>query len=216
MPRFNTGLKIVSLKQLKYLCRLNHCLSIIHCCNIFQNFMGLHSWIGISRIRHGCTVGVFIQRCSQNQCVRIYFMHFVRWIINYNHCRAHGFPNNLETYGLISGLWTSTFALGAFIGPSISGILYDNIGFRNASMFIVVTHLLVGFIISLFVICNKRPPTYVELKDEKTANGDVDTGVRTAQNSVTESMKRFDFNKFSNFKDHSLCNYICSCFVDWN
>ncbi|XP_019866996.1 MFS-type transporter SLC18B1 [Aethina tumida] len=102
---------------------------------------------------------------------------------------AHGFPNNLETYGLISGLWTSTFALGAFIGPSISGILYDNIGFRNASMFIVVTHLLVGFIISLFVICNKRPPTYVELKDEKTANGDVDTGVRTAQNSVTESMK---------------------------
>ncbi|CAB0037348.1 unnamed protein product [Trichogramma brassicae] len=55
----------------------------------------------------------------------------------------HGFPNNLETYGLISGLWTSTFALGAFIGPSIAGILFDNIGFRNASMFICALHLIV-------------------------------------------------------------------------
>jgi len=57
--------------------------------------------------------------------------------------RSYGFPNNLETYGLISGLWTSTFALGAFIGPSVAGILLDNIGFRNASMFIVLLHTLV-------------------------------------------------------------------------
>lgn len=57
--------------------------------------------------------------------------------------RSYGFPNNLETYGLISGLWTSTFALGAFIGPSIAGILLDNIGFRNGSMFIVILHMLV-------------------------------------------------------------------------
>nr|XP_031848918.1 MFS-type transporter SLC18B1-like [Nomia melanderi] len=55
----------------------------------------------------------------------------------------YGFANNLETYGLVSGLWTSTFALGAFIGPSVAGILMDNIGFRNATMFIVMLHLLV-------------------------------------------------------------------------
>lgn len=57
--------------------------------------------------------------------------------------RQYGFSNNLETYGLISGLWTSTFALGAFIGPSVAGILLDNIGFRNATMFIVFLHMLV-------------------------------------------------------------------------
>lgn len=57
--------------------------------------------------------------------------------------RSFGLPNNLETYGLISGLWTSTFALGAFIGPSVAGILLDNIGFRNASMFIVILHFIV-------------------------------------------------------------------------
>lgn len=57
--------------------------------------------------------------------------------------RSHGFLNNFETYGLISGLWTSAFALGAFIGPSVAGILLDNVGFRNGSMFIVILHLLV-------------------------------------------------------------------------
>lgn len=50
----------------------------------------------------------------------------------------HGFANNLETYGLISGLWTSTFALGAFIGPSIAGILYDIVGFGAATLFVIV------------------------------------------------------------------------------
>lgn len=57
--------------------------------------------------------------------------------------RQYGFPNNLETYGLISGLWTSTFALGAFIGPSVAGILMDNIGFRNSTVFIDLLHVVV-------------------------------------------------------------------------
>lgn len=50
---------------------------------------------------------------------------------------SHGLPDNIETYGLISGLWTSTFALGAFIGPSVSGALYDSIGFRESTIFVI-------------------------------------------------------------------------------
>ncbi|XP_011498704.1 PREDICTED: MFS-type transporter SLC18B1-like [Ceratosolen solmsi marchali] len=77
---------------------------------------------------------------------------------------SHGFPNNIETYGLISGLWTSTFALGAFIGPSIAGILFDNIGFRNASMFIVILHFIVGVTAFMFLSCCKRgPKPYTEI-----------------------------------------------------
>ncbi|NP_001153495.1 uncharacterized protein LOC100123296 precursor [Nasonia vitripennis] len=77
---------------------------------------------------------------------------------------SNGFPNNLDTYGLISGLWTSTFALGAFIGPSVAGILFDNIGFRNASMFIVILHLVVGVTAFVFVICCDRgPKPYTEV-----------------------------------------------------
>ncbi|KAI4485992.1 hypothetical protein M0804_006481 [Polistes exclamans] len=77
---------------------------------------------------------------------------------------AYGFPNNLETYGLISGLWTSTFALGAFIGPSVAGILLDNIGFRNASMFIVILHLIIaGFAAVFLANCSKTPKPYTEI-----------------------------------------------------
>ncbi|CAH0558248.1 unnamed protein product, partial [Brassicogethes aeneus] len=108
---------------------------------------------------------------------------------------AHGFQNNLETYGLISGLWTSTFALGAFIGPSVSGVLYDVIGFSNASMFVVVIHLIVGFIILMYLIFSKSHIAYVEIKDEKVGNGEVDQSYhRNTGNSVTESMKRYDLH----------------------
>lgn len=77
---------------------------------------------------------------------------------------SYGFPNNLETYGLISGLWTSTFALGAFIGPSVAGILLDNIGFRNASMFIVILHLVVAILAAVFLSnCSNAPKPYTEI-----------------------------------------------------
>jgi MFS family permease len=55
----------------------------------------------------------------------------------------HGYPNNLETYGLISGLWTSTFALGACIGPSIAGFLFDSIGFRYSTLVVIAFHVVV-------------------------------------------------------------------------
>jgi MFS family permease len=57
-------------------------------------------------------------------------------------CRTHGFPDDLMTYGLISGVWTSMFALGAFVGPSLSGILFDYVGFRIGTLFVLGLQLL--------------------------------------------------------------------------
>ncbi|KRT86297.1 membrane transporter [Oryctes borbonicus] len=103
---------------------------------------------------------------------------------------AHGFPNNLDTFGLVSGLWTSTFALGAFIGPSVSGILFDSVGFRNATMFIFGIHLLVGLLVTVFLIFSRKTEGYVEMKDEKIANGDVTPSIgRSLQSSVSESIR---------------------------
>ncbi|CAK9807234.1 MFS-type transporter SLC18B1 [Anthophora plagiata] len=84
----------------------------------------------------------------------------------------YGFPNNLETYGLISGLWTSMFALGAFIGPSVAGILLDNIGFRNATMFIVFLHLLVGVVAAVFLsscTLGRKPYTEIDTTEDLRA-----------------------------------------------
>jgi len=64
----------------------------------------------------------------------------------------NGFPDTIDTYGLISGLWTSVFALGAFIGPTLAGILFDAVGFPWACMLIIGNQLLVMIILGgLFV-----------------------------------------------------------------
>merc|ERR1712066_815970 len=63
-----------------------------------------------------------------------------------------GFPDTIDTYGLISGLWTSVFALGAFIGPTLAGILFDAVGFPWAAMLIIGNQLLVMVILGgLFI-----------------------------------------------------------------
>lgn len=73
---------------------------------------------------------------------------------------------------MVSGLWTSTFAFGAFIGPFISGILYDYVGFRKAVLFIIATQLLVGAITACFLCYDKNtrsatPKLYKELDPQE-------------------------------------------------
>ncbi|KAK3923552.1 MFS-type transporter SLC18B1 [Frankliniella fusca] len=69
-----------------------------------------------------------------------------------------GFPDDLTTYGVVSGLWASSFALGAFVGPSVAGVLFDTVGFRQATYFIIAVHLLVVIGTALFLCCERRPP----------------------------------------------------------
>ena len=57
---------------------------------------------------------------------------------------ARGFPDNLTTYALVSSIWTSTFALGAFVGPTAAGSLYDLVGFRWSMLFPVGWNVVVG------------------------------------------------------------------------
>uniref|UniRef100_T1J6T4 Major facilitator superfamily (MFS) profile domain-containing protein n=1 Tax=Strigamia maritima TaxID=126957 RepID=T1J6T4_STRMM len=55
----------------------------------------------------------------------------------------HGFPENIETYGLISGLWASGWALGSFIGPIAAGFIGEADGFQNGTLVICGQHILV-------------------------------------------------------------------------
>ncbi|KAA0202609.1 hypothetical protein HAZT_HAZT007732 [Hyalella azteca] len=66
-----------------------------------------------------------------------------------------GLPDDLTTYGLVSGLWNSSFALGAFIGPSIAGVMFDTIGFGWGTSIIALLHLFVA-IVTIFLSCYYR------------------------------------------------------------
>ena len=37
-------------------------------------------------------------------------------------------------YPVISGVWTSSFALGNFLGPTFGGLLYASVGFGYTTM----------------------------------------------------------------------------------
>ncbi|KAF6035613.1 SLC18B1 [Bugula neritina] len=46
--------------------------------------------------------------------------------------RSGGLPDNLQTFGLVSGLFTSGFSLGAFLGPTLAGYLVNQYEFAWA------------------------------------------------------------------------------------
>jgi len=64
-----------------------------------------------------------------------------------------GFPDTIDTYGLVSGLWTSVFAFGAFIGPTFGGILYDALTFKWAALFIVGMETVAFILLVGYLIC---------------------------------------------------------------
>ncbi|XP_018015495.2 MFS-type transporter SLC18B1-like [Hyalella azteca] len=66
-----------------------------------------------------------------------------------------GLPDDLTTYGLVSGLWSSSFALGGFIGPSIAGVMFDTIGFGWGTSIIALLHLFVA-IVTIILSCYYR------------------------------------------------------------
>uniref|UniRef100_A0A452VJH0 Solute carrier family 18 member B1 n=1 Tax=Ursus maritimus TaxID=29073 RepID=A0A452VJH0_URSMA len=45
----------------------------------------------------------------------------------------NGFEEGLSTLGLVSGLFSATWSVGAFIGPTLGGFLYEKIGFEWAA-----------------------------------------------------------------------------------
>ena len=43
------------------------------------------------------------------------------------------FPNNLKTQAMVSSIWTSTFTLGSFVGPTTGRALYDLVLFTSVT-----------------------------------------------------------------------------------
>ena len=67
---------------------------------------------------------------------------------------AAGFPECIEVQALISGLFTSSFALGNFIGPTLSGIIYEHFGFSYNCL---VLQLLIVLLLVFNTICYCLP-----------------------------------------------------------
>ncbi|CAL8142745.1 unnamed protein product [Orchesella dallaii] len=68
---------------------------------------------------------------------------------------ASGYADDVRTYGLVSGLWTSMTALGFFVGPVCGGILEDLVGFRWGTIFILIQQLILVALLAKFFMSNR-------------------------------------------------------------
>ena len=66
------------------------------------------------------------------------------------------YPDSVSTFSLVSGVWTSAFALGNFVGPSIAGVLYDQVGFRWGTAPVQALLLLMVLVTSLAKLYQSR------------------------------------------------------------
>lgn len=109
---------------------------------------------------------------------------------------SHGFNDGLETYGLVSGLWTSIFAFGAFVGPSVSGFLYDSIGFSKSVYFIIVWHAVVAVIFIAFLCCSdKKTNLYKEIPStENIVKKSREDLIRSSNNLEGSRSRNSSFN----------------------
>ena len=66
------------------------------------------------------------------------------------------YPDSVSTFSLVSGVWTSSFALGNFVGPTIAGMLYDQVGFRWGTAPVQAVLLLMVVVTSLAKLYQTR------------------------------------------------------------
>lgn len=77
-----------------------------------------------------------------------------------------GFENNLDTFGVVSGLFNSMFCFGAFLGTTLGGVLVEEVGFRQGVsiisavfLFAMVTSAMYFFIRLICRMRLQRVPT---------------------------------------------------------
>ncbi|XP_022324412.2 MFS-type transporter SLC18B1-like isoform X2 [Crassostrea virginica] len=72
-----------------------------------------------------------------------------------------GFEENMDTNGMVSGLFNSCFSLGAFMGPTLGGVLVDKFGFDWAATGCAILIISSVLMLLLFSVCRacSRPNT---------------------------------------------------------
>lgn len=66
-----------------------------------------------------------------------------------------GFEDNLDTFGLVSGLFNSAFSLGTFVGPTVGSVIQEYKGFDWAATFTAALFAFAAVLFSVYVAVEK-------------------------------------------------------------
>ncbi|RWS26692.1 MFS-type transporter SLC18B1-like protein, partial [Leptotrombidium deliense] len=111
------------------------------------------------------------------------------------HITDKGYSNDVNTYGLISGLWSSMWSLGDITGPAIGGLLAQHLGFPNAAT--IITALTAATAVSVVInfCCSKGNAEEESLIDKTSDESKSDKRGRLA---MSERHQTFEFENHIN------------------
>ncbi|XP_078342289.1 MFS-type transporter SLC18B1-like isoform X2 [Oculina patagonica] len=69
--------------------------------------------------------------------------------------KRNGMPEDVSTTGIMSGIYTSTMNIGAFVGPMMAGAMTEHLGFSWATGILAFILLFQGMVMVIFNIYNK-------------------------------------------------------------
>ncbi|CAD5227396.1 unnamed protein product [Bursaphelenchus okinawaensis] len=90
-----------------------------------------------------------------------------------NAVKKHGYEDNFQTYGCVSGVFQAAFAFGAFLGPTLGGFGVEQIGFEWTTTIIAVINVV--FIIFMCQFFAIRKLTGNDDDDENSTDADSET-----------------------------------------
>ncbi|XP_059097397.1 MFS-type transporter SLC18B1-like [Tigriopus californicus] len=74
----------------------------------------------------------------------------------YKECIRQGYRDDVDTYFVLTSLWTASFHLGNFLGPTIAGIIVNAIGFPYTSQISMFMFLLMTILDCILYFFDKR------------------------------------------------------------
>ncbi|KFD54821.1 hypothetical protein M514_04255 [Trichuris suis] len=67
-----------------------------------------------------------------------------------------GYTNSFHTYSLVSGYYTSGISLGAFVGPTVGGVVVDHFGFALTTTVLAFLNILLAVVPLVFIFTIRR------------------------------------------------------------
>ncbi|KAF6035610.1 SLC18B1 [Bugula neritina] len=92
----------------------------------------------------------------------------------YRMARSCGLPDNLQTFGLVSGLFTSGFSLGAFLGPTLAGYLVNQYEFAWSSSVCGFLNIFTGVLLLVYILIMKAQHRWPLRVPEEIVNTEED------------------------------------------
>lgn len=86
--------------------------------------------------------------------------------------KENGYDDSFQTYGCVSGVFQSAFALGAFLGPTLGGFSVETVGFPYTTTFIAGINILFICVLVTFFIIKRLIRLNIESKSKRSLSLD--------------------------------------------